>query len=95
MWASIGTAYGIGCEAKVNKIAKNDLAGNWLTSLTLGFPIDRKQGVKVSLLVGRTQKPTGVDIDSVVFTYSLNVLGWKAVRHSRYPLLSDLCFQTF
>jgi len=71
LWASISTAYGIGGEAKVNNIAKNNLSGNWLSALSLGVPIDRKQGLKFTLLTGRTQKSTGVDIDSVVFSYSL------------------------
>lgn len=68
---SLGTAYGAGGEAKVNKIAKNNLAGNWLTALSFGYPISRRQGVKFTLMAGRTQKPTGVDIDSVAISYSL------------------------
>jgi len=71
LWTSLSTAYGMGGEAKVNDIAKNNLSGNWLTAFSFGFPIDRRQGVKVTLLTGRTQKPTGVDINSVVFSYSL------------------------
>jgi hypothetical protein len=71
LWASVSTAYGIGGEAKVNKVAKNNLAGNWLSALSFGFPIDRRQGIKITLLMGRTQKPTGVDINSLVLGYSL------------------------
>ena len=41
LWLSLGTAYGWGGEAVVNGIAKNNYAGNWLSSLTFGFPIDR------------------------------------------------------
>ena len=71
LWASLSTAYGIGGEAKVNDIAQNNLSGNWLTALSFGFPIDRRQGVNISLLAGRTQKHTGVDINSLAFAYSL------------------------
>lgn len=71
LWASLSTGYGIGGEAKVNDIAQNNLSGNWLTALSFGFPIDRRQGIKISLLTGRTQKHTGVDIDSLSFAYSL------------------------
>jgi hypothetical protein len=70
VWASVSTAYGIGGEAKVNKVAKNNLAGNWLSALSFGFPIDRRQGIKITLLMGRSQKPTGVDINSLVLGYS-------------------------
>ena len=51
--------------------AKNNPSGNWLSSLSFGFPIDRRQGIKVALLRGRTQKPTGADIDSLIFAYSI------------------------
>ena len=71
LWASISTGYGWGGEGTVNGDAKNNPSGNWLTALSFGFPIDRRQGVKVVLLSGRTQKPTGADIDSIAFAYSL------------------------
>jgi hypothetical protein len=71
LWASLSTAYGTGGEAKVDSVAKNNLSGNWLTSLNLGIPIDRKQGVKITLLTGRTQKTTGVDVNSLILSYSL------------------------
>jgi hypothetical protein len=71
LWASVSTAYGTGGEAKVDSVASNNLSGNWLSALSFGFPIDRRQGIKITLLRGRTQKPTGVDIDSLVIGYSL------------------------
>ena len=71
LWASFSTAYGTGGEAKVDSVAKNNLSGNWLTALNLGIPINRKQGIKVTYLRGRTQKSTGVDIDSLILSYSL------------------------
>ena len=71
LWASLSTAYGTGGEAKVDSVAKNNLSGNWLTSLNLGIPIDRKQGLKITLLTGRTQKSTGVDVNSLFLSYSL------------------------
>ena len=71
LWASLSTAYGWGGEATVNGDAKNNPSGNWLTALSFGFPIDRKQGVKISILTGRTQKPTGADIDSLALAYSV------------------------
>jgi hypothetical protein len=71
LWASVSTGYGWGGESTVNGDAKNNPSGNWLTALSVGIPIDRKQGVKVSLLTGRSQKQTGADIDSLIFAYSL------------------------
>jgi hypothetical protein len=71
LWASLSTAYGTGGEAKVDSVAKNNLSGNWLSALSLGIPIDRRQGVKITLLTGRTQKFTGVDVNSLILGYSL------------------------
>lgn len=70
LWASISTAYGWGGEATVNGDAKNNPSGNWLTALSFGFPIDRRQGIKVAWIRGRTQKPTGADVDSLILGYS-------------------------
>jgi hypothetical protein len=71
LWTSISTAYGWGGEATVNGDAKKNPAGNWLTALSLGFPINRTQGIKIVWLRGRTQKPTGADIDSLILGYSV------------------------
>ena len=71
LWVSASTGYGWGGEATVNGDAKNNPSGNWLSALSLGLPIDRKQGVKIVLLSGRTQKSTGADVNSVIFAYSL------------------------
>jgi hypothetical protein len=71
LWASISTAYGWGGESTINGDAKNNPAGNWLTSLSLGLPISRTQGIKFSWVRGRTQRLTGADIDSLVMGYSV------------------------
>ena len=71
LWASISTAYGWGGEATVNGDAKNNPSGNWLTALSFGFPINRKQGIKIAWIRGRTQKPTGADVDSLILGYSI------------------------
>lgn len=71
LWTSISTAYGWGGEATVNGDAKNNPSGNWLTALSFGFPINNSQGIKIAWIRGRTQKPTGADIDSFVLGYSL------------------------
>ena len=71
LWASVSSAYGWGGEATVNGDAKNNPSGNWLTAVSFGFPKDRRQGVKIAWVRGRTQKPTGADIDSLVLAYSV------------------------
>lgn len=71
LWTSVSTAYGWGGEATVNGDAKNNPSGNWLTAFSFGFPVTRRQGFKVAWIRGRTQKPTGADIDSVALAYSV------------------------
>lgn len=71
LWTSLSTAYGWGGEATVNGDAKNNPSGNWLTALSFGFPVTRMQGIKIAWIRGRTQKPTGADIDSVAIAYSV------------------------
>jgi hypothetical protein len=71
LWASVSSAYGWGGEASVNGDAKHNPSGNWLTAVSFGFPIDRRQGVKIAWIRGRTQKPTGADLDSFVLAYSV------------------------
>jgi len=71
LWMSFSTGYGWDGEATVNGDAKNNPSGNWLSALSLGLPIDRRQGIKITYLRGRSQKPTGADIDSLILGYSL------------------------
>ena len=70
LWVSFSSAYGWGGEATVNGDAKNNPSGNWLNALSFGFPLSPTQGVKVVLLTGRSQKPTGADINSLILAYS-------------------------
>lgn len=70
LWVSLSTAYGWGGEATVNGDAKNNPSGNWLSALSFGFPIDRRQGIKLSYIRARTQKPTGADSDSLLLAWS-------------------------
>lgn len=71
LWTSFSTAYGWGGEATINGDAKNNPSGNWLSALSFGFPIDRRQGVKLVYLWGRTQKSTGADNDSLIMAWSV------------------------
>lgn len=71
LWTSLSTAYGWGGEGTINGDAKNNPSGNWLTALSVGVPINRLQGFKVVWLRGRTQKPTGADMDSLGLAWTV------------------------
>jgi len=70
LWASLSTAYGWGGESTINGKAKDNINGNWLTALSLGVPVDRKQTVKFSWVRARTQKFTGSDTDSLLVSFT-------------------------
>jgi len=71
LWVSLSTAYGWGGEATVNGDAKENPSGNWLSALSFGFPIDKRQGIKLAYLRGRTQRSTGADNDSLILAWSV------------------------
>ena len=71
LWTSVSTAYGWGAEATINGTVQDNPAGNWLTALSVGLPLSRTQGIKLTWLRARTQKDTGRDFDSLILAYSL------------------------
>ena len=71
LWVSLGTAYGWGGEATINGNTKDNPSGNWLSALSFGLPINRRQGLKIAYLRGWTQKPTGADTNSLILAYSV------------------------
>ncbi len=71
LWTSVSTAYGWGAEAAINGTVLDNPTGNWLTALSVGLPISRTQGIKLTWLRARTQKDTGRDFDSLILAYSL------------------------
>lgn len=71
LWASLSTAYGWGGEATINGKAKDNITGNWLTALSLGVPVNRRQTLKFSWVRARTQRLVGADTDSLLVAYSV------------------------
>ena len=70
LWASLSTAYGDGAEPKVDGMPRDVETRNWLSSLSLGVPITRTQGIKLSFISSRTQVPNGADLNTLVIGYS-------------------------
>lgn len=71
LWASLSGGYGIGARATVDGVRNPNAQGNFLWAASVGFPIDRRQGIKIAYQRGGTTKETGVDYDRVIFGYSL------------------------
>lgn len=71
LWASISAAYGTGARAIVEGVRNPDEQSNLLWAASFGFPIDRRQGIKLALQVGRKTGDIGVDYERIIFAYSL------------------------
>ena len=71
LWVSLSSGYGWGAEKTFNGIATNTKSKTWPSALSLGFPIDRHQGLKFVFLRERTQQSTGSNKDSLIMAYVL------------------------
>jgi hypothetical protein len=61
----------VGADSRVNGVDKKNEVGNWLFAASMGLPLSRTQGLKVTLLRASTQRLTGADIDSVLVGWSM------------------------
>ena len=70
VWAGASVGYGYGAESTVNGVNKDDRKGNLVWALSVGAPMSRQLGVKVSYVGTRTQESVGFDSDSLVVGFS-------------------------
>lgn len=71
LWASASGAYGTGARAIVAGARNPYDQANALWALSVGFPIDRRQGIKLTYQIGRKTETIGVDYERVILAYSL------------------------
>jgi Putative MetA-pathway of phenol degradation len=71
LWASASAAYGTGARAIVAGVRNPYEQANALWALSLGIPIDRRQGIKLAYQVGRATETVGVDYERLILAYSL------------------------
>jgi len=71
MWASLSAGYGRGGRSTINGVRKDDKKSNLLSAFSVGFPVTRKQGVKIAYVHGKTRTDTGADTESLVLGWSL------------------------
>lgn len=70
LWVSGGSAYGTGADPSIDGVSRGVKTTNWLNALSVGLPISRTQGFKLTLLSTRTQEENGVDLTTVLLGYS-------------------------
>lgn len=69
LWLSLSTAYGDGADPTVSGVPKDSVTENWLSALSIGIPISRRQGIKLAYVRSRTQVPTGSDMDTIALGF--------------------------
>lgn len=65
LWVGAGVAYGIGGESTLNGEDKNDRKGNLVGGVSIGIPISKKAGIKLSYIGFRTQENVGGNTDNL------------------------------
>ena len=70
MWASLSAGYGWGGRYTLDGQKRNKRA-DLLAALSVGFPIGRRQGLKIAYLRGETREDTGSDSDTLAIAWSV------------------------
>ncbi len=71
MWLSLSAGYGEGGRSAINGERKDDEKANFLSAVSMGYPLSRTQAVKFAYVRARTQKDNGADTDNLVFAWSM------------------------
>ncbi len=71
LWASVGAAYGWSGEATLDGVERNDEKAKVLLGASFGFPIGRRQGVKLAYVRSETREDTGSDSDSFAIAWNI------------------------
>ena len=70
LWASLSLGYGEGAASTIEGVDRNDRQSNVLWAASVGFPIDRRHGLKLAFMRGTTNQNTGVDYDRLILSYA-------------------------
>ena len=70
LWASFSVGYGEGAASAIEGVDRNDRQSNFLWAASVGFPIDRRHGLKLAFMRGTTNRDTGVDYDRLIVAYA-------------------------
>ena len=71
LWTSLSAAYGGGARSTIDGVDAGDQIGKVLWAASFGFPINRRQGIKIAYMRGETTKDTGNDFDRLILAYSM------------------------
>lgn len=69
-WGSLSLGTGLGGQSIVNKLPNDDERGDVMAALSLGFPLMKKQAIKVVYMRSQTQNAIGSDTNSFSIIWS-------------------------
>jgi hypothetical protein len=73
LWVSVSNAYGKRGRVYVEKKKTAFEVNNWLWAANFGFPIGKKQSVRLTWFSGRTQNDVGRDSDNLMLSWSIRL----------------------
>ena len=71
LWASLSTGYGSGGRIRIDDLKTKFEVDNWVWAASLGAPIGKAQGLKLTWLSGRTQNLVGRNSDNLLLSWSM------------------------
>ena len=71
LWASVSAGTGTGSKSTINDVSKNDRRNDVLASLSVGYPIAKKQSLKLAYVYSRTTRILGSNTDTIALGWAL------------------------
>lgn len=71
LWLAAGMAYGYGAQSTIDGVEKDDRKGNLLWGASLGIPINRNAGLKITYIGAEAQEDTGRDSSTIAVGFSV------------------------
>ena len=70
-WVAIGAAFGSGGQSVVNRQPNDDVRGNFLAGFSFGYPLGKKQSLKLTYFRSETLNDIGANTNSLVLAWSV------------------------
>jgi hypothetical protein len=71
LWASVSAGYGGGARSIIDGAPASDRIRKFLWAISVGLPVNRRQGVKIAYMRGKTLEDTGSDFGRIILAYSV------------------------
>ena len=72
LWTSLSAGYGWEGQSTINGVSQEDAKGDFLSAVSVGTPINRQSGIRLSYVRARTREEVGSESDNISIAYSRN-----------------------